>query len=333
MDTLIETLISERGLKENTLKIYRTKLQSLAKAITKKDYIDNKFLVNKYDEVKEFLEQQTNSTKGNYIKSILVALYPQKGVVPISKKPTLKETSYHNYVALLSGTKQVYETTIQDGGKSEKDDKNWIEFKDVMDIANKYKQIIKSEKINAKSVNLSTSQLLTLKKYLIISLYTEIPPQRTSTYVGVKYIKPAQYKKLTNEEKQNNSYLVEGVKPYFSIGGSLLKNKSDTANILPVNKVLKSVLTLWKKHNITEYLIPNNIMTDEMNYKEYGKLFVHVFEPYVDGKIITPSLLRKSYISSNENYNDLETAKTKTEQTAKEMNHSTLVATKVYKKK
>lgn len=333
MDALINTLIKERGLKENTLKIYRTKLESLAKTITKKDYVNSNFLVNKYDQVKDFLLQQTNSTKANYIKSILVALYPQKGIVPISKKPTKKETAYHNFVGLLHGTKVVYETTIQDGGKSDKDEKNWLEWKDILEIANKYKTLIKKEKISGKSVNLSPTQLLTLKKYVIISLYTEIPPQRTSTYVGVKYIKPTQYKKLTNDERQSNSYLVEGVKPYFSIGGETLKNKSDTANILLVNKQLKSVLTLWKKHNPTDYVIPNNIMTDEMNYKEFGKLFVNIFEPYVDGKIITPSLLRKSYISSNKDYVDLEQVKTKTEDTAKQMNHSTSVASKVYKKK
>ena len=334
MDTLIETLIAERGLKENTLKIYRTKLESLAKAITKKDYVNNKFLINKYDEVKQFLEQQTNSTKANYIKAILVALYPQKGIVPVSKKPSQKETAYHNFVGLLHATKVVYEETIADGGKSQKDDKNWLNWKDVLEIADQYKKLIKKEKITGKSTNLSTSQLLTLKKYVIISLYTEIPPQRTSTFIGVKYIKPAQYKKLTTEEKQNNSYLVEGgVNPYFSIGGATLKNKSDTANILPINKQLKSVLTLWKKHNPTEYLIPNNILTDEMNYKEFGKLFINVFEPYVDGKIITPSLLRKSYISSNKDYKDLEEVNTKTQDISKQMNHSISVATSVYKKK
>ncbi len=332
MDTLISTLIAERGLKENTLKIYRKKLNDLAKAITKKEYVNSNFLVNKYDEVKDFLLQQTNSTKANYIKSILVALFPEKGVVPISKKPTKKETAYHNYVGLLHGTKVVYETTIADGGKSEKDEMNWLEWENVISIANEYKKLVKSKKITGKSKDLSPSDILLLKKYLIISLYTQIAPQRTSTYVAVTYIKPTQYKKLTNEEIKNNSYLVEGASPYFSIGGATLKNKTDTANILTVNKQLKSVLTLWKKHNTTEYLIPNNIMTDEMNYKEYGKLFINVFEPYVDGKIITPSLLRKSFISSNADYKDLEETKTKTEQTAKEMNHSTNVATKVYKK-
>ena len=334
MDALISTLIAERGLKENTLKIYRKKLNDLAKAITKKEYVNSNFLVNKYDEVKQFLLQQTNSTKANFIKAILVALFPEKGVVPVSKKPTLKENAYHNFVALLHDTKVVYETTIADGGKSEKDEMNWLEWKDVISIANEYKKLIKSKKITGKSKDLSPSDLLLLKKYLIISLYTEIPPQRTSTYVGVKYIKPAQYKKLTKEQIENNSYLVEGATPYFSIGGSLLKNKTDTANILPVNKQLKSVLTLWKKHNPTEYLIPNNAMNGgEMNYKEFGKLFINIFQNYYKEKVITPSLLRKSYISSNKEYNDLETAKTKTEDTAKQMNHSTSVATKVYKKK
>ncbi len=332
MDTLMNTLIKERGLKERTLHIYRTKLQSLAKAITKKDYVNSNFIVNKYEHVKDFLLQQTNSTKANFIKAILVALYPVKGVVPVSKDPTDRETAYHNYVGLLHDTKVVYETTIADGAKSEKDDKNWLEWKDILEIANKYKKLVKSKKITGKSKDLSPSDLLLLKKYLIISLYTEIPPQRTSTFVGLKYIKPSEYKKLSTEELKNNSYLVEGANPFFSIGANTLKNKTDTANILPINKQLKSVLTLWKKHNPTEYLIPNNIMTDEMNYKEYGKLFVDIFEPYVDGKIITPSLLRKSHISSNKDYKDLEDAQSKVEQTAKQMNHSTQVAKLVYKK-
>ena len=63
MDTLMNTLIKERGLKERTLHIYRTKLGALAKAITKKDYVNSNFIVNKYEHVKDFLLQQTNSTK------------------------------------------------------------------------------------------------------------------------------------------------------------------------------------------------------------------------------------------------------------------------------
>ena len=333
MDTLMNTLIKERGLKERTLHIYRTKLGALAKTITNKEFVNSDFLISKYDKVEKFLKAQTNSTKANFIKSILVALYPVKGVVPVSKDPSDRETAYHNYVGLLHDTKVVYETSIDNGKKSEKDDKNWLSWGEVLEIANKYKKLVKSKKITGKSADLSSSDLLLLKKYLIISLYTEIPPQRTSTFVDLKYIKPAQYKKLSTEEIKNNSYLVEGANPFFSIGANTLKNKTDTANILPINKQLKSVLTLWKKHNITEYLIPNTIFTDPMNYKEYGKLFVDIFEPYVDGKIITPSLLRKSHISSNKDYKDLEDAQSKVEQTAKVMNHSKNVAIKVYKKK
>ena len=336
MDAFIAMLKETRGLKDRTLHIYRTKLGALAKAITKKDYVNSNFIVNKYEHVKDFLLQQTNSTKANFIKAILVALYPVKpeGGVPVSKDPTDRETAYHNYVKLLHDTKVVYETTIQDGAKSEKDDKNWLDWNEVLEIANKYKKLVKSKKITGKSKDLSPSDLLLLKKYLIISLYTQIAPQRTSTFVGLKYIKPAQYKKLSTEDIKDNSYLIEGANPFFSIGGNTLKNKTDTANILNVNKQLKSVLTLWKKHNPTEYLIPNNIMTDEMNYKEFGKLFIKIFEPpYVDGKIITPSLLRKSHISSNKDYKDLEEAQGKAEETAKQMNHSTQVAKKVYKKK
>lgn len=333
MDTLMNTLIKERGLKDRTLHIYRTKLGALAKTITGKEYVNSDFLVDKYDKVEKFLKAQTNSTKANYIKSILVALYPVKGVIPVSKDPSDRETAYHNYVGLLHDTKVVYETTIQDGAKSDKDVKNWIDWVEVLEIANKYKKLVKSKKITGKSADLSQSDLLLLKKYLIISLYTEIPPQRTSTFVGLKYIKPSEYKKLSKENIKDNSYLIEGTNPSFSIGANTLKNKTDTANILKVNKVLKSVINLWRKHNKTKYLIPNNLMTDEMNYKEYGKLFVNIFEPYVDGKVITASLLRKSYISDSIDYKDLEEAQAKTEQTATEMNHSTQVAKQVYKKK
>jgi hypothetical protein len=129
--------------------------------------------------------------------------------------------------------------------------------------------------------------------------------------------------------------LIEGSLSFFSIGNDLLKNKSkiEKSNILVINKQLKSILTLWRKHNKTDYVIPNNAMNTEMEYKEFGKLFVNIFEPYVDGKIITPSLLRKSHISSNEFYKNLEEAEQKVAETAKQMNHSTQVAKKVYKKK
>jgi hypothetical protein len=338
MDAFITMLKETRGLKPRTLHIYRTKLGALAKEITDKEFVNSDFLVDKYEKVKKFLKKQTNSTMANYIKSILVALYPVKpeGGVPVSKDPTDRETAYHNYVKLLHDTKVVYETSIEDGKKSEKDEKNWITWNEVLEIADKYKKLVKSKKITGKSKDLSPSDLLLLKKYLIISLYTQIAPQRTSTFVGLKYIKPPQYDKLTSTDKQKYSYLLEGANPFFSIGGDTLKNKTDKANILLVNDKLKSVINLWRKHNRTEYLIPNNAITKEikaMDYKEFGKLFVDIFEPYVDGKIITPSLLRKSHISSNKDYKDLEDAQSKVEQTAKVMNHSKNVAMKVYKKK
>jgi len=333
MDAFITLLEEIRGLKKRTLHIYRTKLGALAKEITDKEFVNSDFLVDKYEKVEKFLKAQTNSTKANFIKAILVALYPVKGVVPVSKNPSDRETAYHNYVELLAGTKQVYETSIADGAKSVKDEKNWIAWAEVLEIADKYKKEIRAKKITGKSKDLSPSDLLLLKKYLIISLYTQIAPQRTSTFVGLKYIKPAQYKKLSTLDIKDSSYLVEGANPFFSIGGNTLKNKTEKSNILPINKQLKSVLTLWRKHNPTEYLIPNNAMTTKMDYKEFGKLFVDIFQPYVDGKIITPSLLRKSSISSNKDYKDLEEAQDKVEETAKQMNHSTQVAKKVYKKK
>ncbi len=342
MDAFIAMLKETRGLKDRTLHIYKTKLGALAKEITDKEFVNSDFLVDKYEKVKKFLKKQTNSTMANYIKSILVALYPVKpeGGVPVSKDPSDRETAYHNYVELLHDTKVVYETSIEDGKKSEKDEKNWITWNEVLEIADKYKKEIRAKKITGKSKDLSPSDLLLLKKYLIISLYTQIAPQRTSTFVGLKYIKTGKYIKLSTQDIKDNSYLTEGglgnqPPTFFSIGNNLLKNKSKTekSNLLGISKQLKSVLTLWRKHNKTEYLIPNNLMTTKMDYKEFGKLFVEIFEPYVDGKIITPSLLRKSHISGSKSYEALEEAQGKVEETAKEMNHSTQVAKKVYKKK
>ena len=66
-------------------------------------------------------------------------------------------------------------------------------------------------------------------------------------------------------------------------------------SIIPVGKILNSVLNIWLKFNVNDYLLVDS-RGGVMNSNQLSKYIARVFEP--TGKKITINILRHIYIST-----------------------------------
>ena len=136
-----------------------------------------------------------------------------------------------------------------------------------------------------------------LQDYLLASLYLLQPPRR-NVYADTKVIKKDTFDELTNEEKNENNYLVivSRNKKFFHFADYKTKKKYNIQNI-PVSKKLNSVLNLWRHYNPeTKYLLYNT-RGEKLTKNSLTKHLQKVFK--ISGKNnISSSMLRHIYISS-----------------------------------
>jgi len=273
--------------------------------VTAFSFLDDK------NKVMSYLNTLSKSVKKNRMNAILVFL-----------------NGIHKYKYLLGFYKKKYhehQITVKPkpGEKNDKELSNWIEWDDILKIKKKLKKQVnamgyrfnKIEKVkNTKEWNL-------LRNYLLLSLYTELPPRRTE-YLNMKVIDKKDYDKLTEEEKNNNNYLVNinSKNKFFHYGKNSVKSQEKDDVKIEIPKNLNSVLNFWFKNIIGDWLMPTYKGDKITDTSRLSKIFKEIFN-----KNVSVAMLRKIYLSHH-----FADAHKKQAETAKLMNHSTDVQDQYY---
>ena len=310
MEQLKNKIKEKRNIKENTLNTYLRNLRVMAKDITGKEYTSLSFL-NDFNKVKTYLEKNKPSTKKNKLATILVLLRLNE-----DKNEKLIE----KYLDYLSTISEAYYKEIEKNKKTLKQSENWISGKDLSKIFNHYSREIREEGLNKASKKvLDKREKELLQKYLVVALYTTIPPRR-NVYADTKIISEPAFKKLSEQDRDDNNYLVvkSRNKKYFNFGNYKTKRTHGTQKI-DIPSKLNSILNIYLKYNDTgDWLLKN---------KSGGKLSRNGLTKFITksfsigkgrGKKIGSSLLRHIYITENI---DLK-AYRKMKETAEKMGHS-----------
>tara|TARA_B100000212_G_scaffold334261_1_gene304715 strand:- start:906 stop:1880 length:975 start_codon:yes stop_codon:yes gene_type:complete len=324
MDKLLETLKESRGVRESTLSTYKRLLNKLSNEIIGKDFDSADFLKSKFSKVKTFIEGLSSSRKKNYLSSILVALSPKARKDP----PKHFEKVYDKYSNMLINEQEKYNNQLKNREKNQKESDNWMEWSEIMKYQRKlgndirkmgYKQSTKEIK-NKKDKDL-------IMQYLVLSLYT-LGAVRRLEFADTEIIKFNDFNKLSEDEKDNNIYLVvvSRNKKFFSFGKNTVKSKTDENVKIPVSKGLNSVLNLWLNVHNSKYLLLDS-RGNKMSKNGLSKFINKIFKPF--GKKIGASMLRKIKISHEFDPELLD----KKAKLAKEMNHSVSMQENVYLKK
>ena len=225
------------------------------------------------------------------------------------------------------------DNAVPEGKKTPREAVNWLSWTDILKIVKVKRGVVKKMGLTASSrnVDISKSDFLILQEYIVLALYTMLPPRRLE-YGITLIITEGHYKTLSDKDKSDNAYLV--VKntrtKYFSFGKETLKSTIgiDNLQIVEIPRQLNAVLNTWLNYNKSGFLLLNengNILTRN----GLTRLLLKIFSPY--HRDISVVLLRKIYISHQDQDDFIKSAKVI--ERSRLMNHSVSVAKSHYLKK
>lgn len=160
---MIIDLLKSKGIKDSSIKLY---LSNLKRLNNNNDIKTLTFLKNS-KKVLDFINNKSENTKRTYLISICTVL----NLDPKYKK------NYDEYYKLLKESNGLLKNNTT---KTEKQEANWMEQDEITTI---YKNL-ENETMKFKTKKkLNENEYNTLLNYVILSLYTLIPPRRSLDYI------------------------------------------------------------------------------------------------------------------------------------------------------
>jgi len=325
-DILIEK-VNARGLKPASLKTYKNNLKNfLIHVNIELNSLED--INSNIEKIVEYLNSiESTSVKKNYVNPLILLLSLGKGV----PDPKYKE-SYDKLFNILDIELRKYRQTLEKKQLTEKQDKIFLEYDEIVNITTQKINDFLVKYPNIKSYVADKSITPDeAKQLVIVALYSYLPPRRT-IYAQTQVITLPKYSKLTEEELDNNIYLVHKGKiaKFFHYGREVVKSRTLVNEIVEIkNKYLIKILEYYLKKTKSKLLFPDRFGKPiDNNY--FGKLLTRVFQKY-HKKALNVVLLRKIYLMK---YSDLQNDYSIKEalEDARMMNHSIITQQQVYVK-
>lgn len=308
MDIIKEAIDNKRNIKPNSLKAYLISLQKTHDFIEGKGELEDLNFLKNEEEVVEKLQDLKLSTQKNYLSAIIVALDAMNDEGDYDDELEY----YRGYLAELQKQHQEEQEKQQ---KTKSQDENWVSMKQLRKVMNNYKADIMERELLTKD-GLTRKQFDLVQKWVVANLFLsdENPPTRLD-YAPMRVISENDFNKLSDEDKEDNNYLVlkSRNKKYFHFGEYKTAKKYG-ANVIPVGKKLNSVLNIWLRINPTDSLLLNS-QGKPQTANGLGKYITKVFEP--TGKKIGVNMLRHIFITEK-----FEPQLEEKQEVAKKMGHS-----------
>jgi len=257
MDEIKNKLKENRShLSDSSVNTYSSTLKNLFYKVFPNSEFDIK-LFNKSKEILKYLEDVSPNKR----KSILSSLFV------LTKDPVYQK----NMVNDINN----YEENVKMEIKQPKEEENWLSKEELDEIYQREKQIYNHL---AKKKNHNMDDLQQMQNYIILSLYTLIPPRRSLDYTEMK---------IKNPEVLEDNYIDKNDFVFNRYKTSKFYNQQREK----ISKELMIILKKWLKFNPTDYLLfdsNKNKLTPSKLTRRLNRIF---------GKNISTSSLRKFYIS------------------------------------
>jgi hypothetical protein len=282
--TLKEQIQSSRKIRDTSLNTYLTNLKKLKKKITGEPLNDDIKFLNDFKTVMDEINKNEKITmKKNLLTAVLVALGAQ------DKK---NEKLIQLYGDELKKLNTVYIDFLKEQKKTPKQEQNWIEYEELINIKNALYEKIKK----LKNENIECKEFETLQYYIILSTYLNFPLR--NNFANMKILKNTEYKKIDENEKNKNNYLVifNKNKKQFYINYHKTSTKLG-AKIYDIPQDLNKDINLWLKCNKSGYYIVKKDRKTPLSANGLTKLLNKLFNKYAKGKKISSSMLRHIIIS------------------------------------
>ena len=301
------------NVKENTVKQYEVNLRKLQKLYDTEGYD----FLSKPDDVMNKIKDLHYLSQRNMLNAIIVLL------MALNHDEKYDELLI-TYGDLRDELNDKYSDEQKSGVISDKQSKNFTDieaiYKMINDMADDLKPIKKKSKDD---ITKKESQLL--QAYTLFNIYSRMPMR--NDVAGMMAINQAAYKKLSEDEKKENNYLVVPSKGniYFVLNKYKTSKKYQELDLPIEDANLRKILRYYLKMNGMGVLFKTST-GKPLTRTELSKVLLKYSQKYMN-KSISTTLLRKIYLSSK--YGDM---KKELEKDNKVMGHSKAVALDTYVK-
>jgi hypothetical protein len=302
------------NIKANTVKQYEVNLKKLQKIYDTDGYD----FLSKPDDVMDKIKDLHYLSQRNILNAIVVLLMALNHDEKYDKLLT-------TYGELRDELNDKYSEEQKSGVISDKQSKNFTTteeiFKMINDMNEDLKPIIKKSKDQ-----LTKKEMQLLQAYTLFNIYSRMPMR--NDVAGMTAINQAAYKKLSEDEKKENNYLVVPSKGqiYFVLNQYKTSKKYKELDLPIEDANLRKILRYYLKMNGMGVLFKTST-GKPLTRTELSKVLLKYSKKYMD-KSISTTLLRKIYLSSK--YGNM---KEELEKDNKVMGHSKAVALDTYVKK
>jgi len=227
MLNLQKRLIDERKVTESTATQY---LQTLFKLAGSKSF-NNLAWAKKFDEVQARINEYAESTQGNQymVLASVLSLFQDKS--------TYKGAYNHWRDKMMEARKEREDKPVHE--KTEKQEENWLTWEEVEKKKSALKEDISSL---PSSKAITPGQYDKLLQFVVLSLYTDIPPRRNADFLEMFVVK-----KLGKEyDKTRNYYDLATHTFHFCVYKTA---KTYGVQIVEVPEDLRNTLSLFFKHH------------------------------------------------------------------------------------
>ena len=301
------------NIKENTIKQYEVNLRKLQKIYDTEGY---DFLKDP-DDVMDKLKDLHYLSQRNMLNAIIVLLM---ALNHDEKYDELLTT----YGELRDELNDKYSDEQKSGVISDKQSKNFTDIEAIYKMINDMAEDLKPIKKKSKD-DITKKEMQLLQAYVLFNIYSRMPMR--NDVAGMMAINQAAYKKLSEDEKKENNYLVVPSKGniYFVLNKYKTSKKYQELDLPIEDKDLRKILRYYLKMNGMGVLFKTST-GKPLTRTELSKVLLKYSQKYMN-KSISTTLLRKIYLSSK--YGDM---KKELEKDNKVMGHSKAVALDTYVK-
>ncbi len=266
------------NLKDSSVNLYLTNLKKIYRDIEcdgKKEAIcnfDNLNFLDDFDRVMESLADENTNTTKNRLIAIVVSLQATKA------NPKLVERYTKEMIELANQSNENYRRQE----KTEKQKENWIEYEDLVRLANEMLSRLKKHSILTKE-ELTRAEYNLLQEYILLRFYLSFPLRNDLADVRIIDSKE-------KDDKKDNFLLVD------EDNISLILNDYKTAKTFgsqeyKIDKKFSKIIRIFLKHNKSGFFITKSNRTEAITPNGITKLLNRLFKREVD-KTISTSMIR-----------------------------------------
>jgi len=268
MEFNFQDFINFKNISSNSISIYRSNFNTLIKTFNNNDDTDLEFIFNYKKICDYFITKYTLSTFKNYIAFIiniirfLISNEMERQILNESKILKLRNLCqiYSNKykIATREITKSVNKYNNQLKNIEDNEDFFKVSMIDIVNYRLQFKNwIVKNQFLESSIEFFNTDLFNKIQYYIIICLYTLIPPRR-SEYGNMKIINYDDYLNYDKEKLLKNYLVKKENGDLFFLFGRYKTFKRYGTQLFKLDDELLYTINKWIKFTKNEYLLINN---------------------------------------------------------------------------